>query len=163
MSNGYPFKATRKFVLATIAAHDFEFIVSVIRLIDERRGWMASHKTRASKIIAKIAAGNLSAEDLAEAAALVARYARTISRILREKEIAERPELAVQAAVFGVLHPTASLTETSVATEAAPAPAVDATATEVLAAPPKRRPGRPKGSRNRVREDQPPAKRRRRS
>lgn len=157
--NGYSF-TTRKAVLATISSLDVEHLLSYVRLVDERRGWMASHRVRAARLIARLSAGPPSPEDLVAAASLMKPYARTISRVLREREIAEGgPEIAARAAVFGVLRPLGA-TEATTPMEAASATVIDMIATEVSSAPPKRRPGRPKGSRNRVREEEPAPKRR---
>lgn len=160
MSNGYPF-TSRKQVAHRIASEP-AFAVEAVRLVDERNGWMASHRPRAARLVARLADGAPTAEDLVEAIALVTPYARTLSRILRERQIAEgSPELVAQAAVFGVLRSATTQTK-AITAPGAPAPVVDTTATEAPATPVKRRPGRPKGSRNRVREEEPAPKRRRR-
>ncbi len=154
-SNGYPF-VTKNEVSQRIASEP-AFALECVRLVDERRGWMASHKARAAKLAAKIADGNLSPEDFAEAVALAVPYARTVSRVLREKEMAESPQLAVQAAVFGVVRPTTVQTETSAASVAL-APVATAS-TEPVSVPRKR--GRPKGSKNKPKEESTPKRRRR--
>jgi hypothetical protein len=61
--------------------------------------------------------------------------------------------------VFGIIHPS-SVAKATLA-EAAPAAVVDTTATEVPIVAAKRR-GRPSGSRNRVKTEEPQPKRRRR-
>jgi hypothetical protein len=161
-TNGFPFQATRRFVLSKIESHDSVFVIAALRLVDERCGWMASHKVRAAKVLAKIAADNLSSDDLAEAAALARPYARTISRILRERELAERPELLGQAALFGVHRPTVvAPVETAPLVAVAPAPVVDTTAEPATL--PKKRRGRPPGSKTRPREERETKPRRRRA
>lgn len=156
-TNGYPF-VTKNEVTKRIASEP-TFVLECIRILDGK--WMASHKVRAGKIVARVAAGELLPEDLVEAIALVTPYARTLSRILRDRQIAEgSPELAAQAAVFGVVRPTVA-TEAARAVEAVPASVVNTAATEAPAVPTKRRRGRPKGSRNRVKTDVPMPKRRR--
>lgn len=152
-SNGYPF-TTRKQVIDRIASEP-AFVVECVHLIDGK--WMASHKTRALKVVAKLAAGNLSPEEHAEAMTLVMSYTRTISRILRERDLAARPELAAQAAVFGVVHPAATETRQVEATTKASAATSTAEATVVM----KRRPGRPKGSKNKPKPDSAPKRQRR--
>lgn len=160
-SNGYPF-ITRNEVATRIASEP-AFAVEAVRLIDERHGWMASHRPRASRLVARLAAGAPTAEDVAEAIALTMPYARTIARVLREKEMAERPELMGVAAVFGVVCPAAVPTERTTPVEAAPAPVVDKLEpTGAPVAPPKRRPGRPKGSKNRKPRSEPEQPKRRR-
>lgn len=152
-SNGYPFMSKRT-VTEKITSEP-AFVIECVRLIDGK--WMASHKTRASKVVAKIAADNLSAEDLAEAAALIAPYARTISRILRERQIAEgSPELVAKAAVFGVARPAVQTEVTTAPVAFAP---VVTTSTEPASVPKKR--GRPKGVRNKPKEEEAPKRRRR--
>lgn len=152
-NNGYPF-ISRKQVVERLASEP-AFVIECVRLIDAK--WMASHKTRASKVIAKIAAGNLSPEDLVEAISLISPYARTISRMLRERDLAARPELAAQAAVFGVVRPTT--VQADIATAPVALAPVATTSTEPVSVPKKR--GRPKGSRNKPKEESPPKRRRR--
>jgi hypothetical protein len=154
-SNGYPF-VTKNEVAKRIASEP-TFVIECIKILDGK--WMASHKVRAGKLVARVAEGDLSPEDLVEAIALVMPYARTLSRILRDRQIAEgSPELLGQALVFGVLRP-ASDVDTARA-EAAPTPPV--VETPVVA--PKRR-GRPPGSKNKKPRSEPeqPSKRPRRS
>lgn len=154
-NNGYPF-ISRKQVAERLASEP-AFVIECMLLLDGK--WMASHKVRAGKVLAKIAAGNLSPEDLAEAVALVVPYARTISRVLREKEMAERPELAMQAAVFGIVRPTTA--QADVATAPVALAPVATASTEPVSVPKKR--GRPKGSKSRPKAEEPGPKRRRRS
>lgn len=149
MSNGYPFMSKR--AVAEKITSEPAFALECVRLVDERRGWMASHKVRAGKVLAKIAAGDLSPADLAEAISLISPYARTVSRVLRERDMAERPELAAQAVVFGVVRPTTTQAEVATAP----------VGTEPVSVPKKR--GRPKGSKNRLKAEEPGPKRRRRS
>jgi hypothetical protein len=153
-SNGYIF-TSRKQVLARIASEP-SYAVEAVRLIDERNGWMASHRSRASKLVARLAAGSRSAEDLAEAVALAVPYARTLSRLAREKEIAARPELMGVAALFGVVRPVVQAEVATAPVALAPV----ATASTEPASVPKRR-GRPKGSRNKPKEEAAPKRRRR--
>lgn len=162
-TNGYLF-TTRKQVLARLTpSSEPEFLISAVRLIAERNGWMASHRSRAAKLIAKLAEGAASTSDLAEAAELMKPYARTISRILREREIAEgSSELVAKAAVFGVV-PTSPTSAISTGTASTPASVAAATAAEVPTVPTKRRPGRPKGSKNKKPRSESEPRRRRRS
>lgn len=150
MSNGYPFMSRR--AVAEKITSEPSFALECVRLVDERQGWMASHKVRAGKVLARIAAGELSPSDLAEAISLISPHARTVSHILREREMAERPELAAQAVVFGVVLPT------TVQPDATTMP-VATTSTEPVSVPRKR--GRPKGSKNKPKEESTPKRRRR--
>lgn len=153
-NNGYPF-ISRKQVVERLVS-DPAFVIESMRLIDGK--WMASHKTRASKVIAKIATGNLSPEDLVEAISLISPYARTISRMLREREMAERPDLMGVAAMFGVVRPAV---QAEVATAPVALAPVAPASTEPASVPRKR--GRPKGSKDRPKAEEPGSKRRRRS
>lgn len=158
MSNGYPF-VTKNEIAKRIASEP-AFATECVCLVDERRGWMASHRARAARLVARIAVGDLSPDDLVEAIALARPYSRTISRILRERQVAEgAPELVAQAAVFGIVRSGPAPSVASA--DAAPVPAVDTTAPEASTATPKRR-GRPKGSKNRPKGEAPLPKRRRR-
>ncbi|MBX3231997.1 MAG: hypothetical protein KIT84_20225 [Labilithrix sp.] len=163
-SNGYPFTSRRK-VVERITSEP-AFALACIRLVDERRGWMASHRVRAGKVLAKIIAGDLSPSDLAEVISLISPYARTVSRILREREIAEgAPELAAKAAVFGVLRPASAAPDTREVVQpsvASPSVADTPAAVEVPVVAPKRR-GRSPGSKNKKPRSESEPKRRRRS
>lgn len=163
-TNGFPFQATRRFVLSKIESQDSAFVISAIGLIDERRGWMASHKVRAGRLVAKISAGDLSPEDLAEAAALMKPYARTLARVLREKEMAERPELMSVASVFGMVRPAPATPTVPTGTIVQAEAAIVSTTAEAPVVAPKRR-GRPPGSKKNKKPCSEPEqpKRRRRS
>lgn len=158
MSNGYPF-TTRNQVIGRIASEP-GFVIECVRLVDERRGWMASHRPRATHLVARLAKGDPSVEDLAEAVALVTPYARTIARVLRDRQIAEgHPELFARAAVFGLVR---SSPAPMVAAEAvvAPVPVVNIPATAEAPVVKKKR-GRPPGAKNKPRSESEPRRRRR--
>jgi hypothetical protein len=154
--NGYPF-LTRRQILEKIQA-DPEFVADCMGILQQRHevrgvgttsmGWMASHASKATALAAKVAAGEASDEALVEAAKLVARYSKQLARVFRERELAARPELSAQAAVFGIGGGAAQ-----------PAPAAAGTSVQ-QPAPPKRR-GRPKGSKNKSKESPAPRRRRR--
>lgn len=143
-SNGYPFVSRRD--VAQRIASEPSFAAECIRALDAGSKWMASHRSRAAKLVARLATDSPSAEDLAEAAALAAPYARTLARILRERQIASGdPDLLAKAAVFGVVR-SAMAIELGPPTASAPGAIGGTTTTEVPAA---RKRGRPKGSKNR--------------
>ena len=167
-SNGYPFM-TRRQILERIDA-ETAFAVECVAIIQgrhERRdaagessGWMASHAAKAIKIAAKLASGEASDTERAEAAQLVKSYSKQLARVFRNRELAARPELSVQAAVFGV-----GLAPSSQSSEAPKGPVtmmVDAPASTGMAAPhatPRKR-GRPKGSKNKPKPEHSPRRRR---
>ncbi len=157
--NGYPFK-TRRQILELIDAEP-AFAAECLAMLQERQerrgagstesmGWMASHAARATALAAKLAAGEATEKERAEAAKLAARYSKQLARAFRDRDLAARPELVTQAAVFGVRAsgeaPSASLVAPS-ARSAEPRPA-------------KRR-GRPKGSKNKPKDSAMPTRRRR--
>jgi hypothetical protein len=143
--NGYPFLSRRQ-ILEKIAA-DSEFASDCIGILQDRyarraeggpgMGWMASHAATATKLAAKVAAGEATDKELVEAAKLASRYSKQLARAFRDRDLAARPELGAQAAVFGV----------GGSEDARPAPAALPPATGAEAPPAKRR-GRPKGSKN---------------
>lgn len=144
-SNGYPFTSRRQ-ILERIAAEP-PFAHECVSIIEERKGWMASHRARASKLVARMAAGAPTAADYAEALELAARYGKTLARVFRERKLAARPELGTQAAVFGVVGPPTQAATPTETVASSPEPVSEDTA-DVPIAPEKR--GRPKGSKNKV-------------
>lgn len=143
-ANGYPF-LSRAQILARVAA-DPAFALECFRALNDYRGWMASHQTAATALTVKVSNGTPEERDYAEAARLAARYGKTLARLFRERALAERPELAVVGAVFGVLPRIAESTTTT--RPAVPSPV----ATETAPTPTPKRRGRPPGSKNRPRE-----------
>jgi hypothetical protein len=159
MSNGYPF-VSRRDILVRIGA-DPAFAIECVAILQDRyehratggpsAGWMASHAAKATALAAKMALGEVTEKELVEAAKLAGRYSKQLARVFRERELAARPELGAQAAVFGV--------GGRVNAEAVPTtPPLPRTAEPPPAA--KKR-GRPKGSRNKPRQE--PASKRRRA
>jgi hypothetical protein len=156
--NGYPFM-TRRQILEKIAA-DSEFASDCIGILQDRyarraeggpsMGWMASHAATATKLAAKVASGEASDKELVEVAKLASRYSKQLAAHFRSAEIAARPELGAQAAVFGV----------GSGGEARPAPAALPPATSAEPPPAKRR-GCPKGSKNKPKDSPSPSRRRR--
>jgi hypothetical protein len=157
--NAYPF-TTRRQIVERIESEP-SFAGECIAILQDRHdrraagagesmGWMASHASMATKLAAKLAAGEATEKDRAEAAELAGRYSKQLARVFRERELAARPELGAQAAVFGVGgggdDQPAPATRTPGKSEEHPAPA-------------KKR-GRPKGSKNRPGEAQKPSGRR---
>jgi hypothetical protein len=167
--NSYPFTSRAQMLVRINAEPDFA--IEAVRMIDARRAWMASHRARAAKLIAKLDAGAPTSTDQKEASALAARYSKTLARILREKALADRPELAAIGAVFGVV-PGGAVGSSDVV--AVPSPVVAPVPAKAPPAPettpservpvPKRRLGRPPGSRNKIHaKDEPRLPRKRRS
>jgi len=157
-TNGYPF-LSRKQVLERIAS-DPAFVVECVAILQDRyarraalageaAGWTASHVSRAIALAAKLASGGASEKERTEAAKLASGYTKQLARVYRERELAARPELAGQAAVFGI-GPASTSPRTAPETPHAASPVAPGTATapDVPPAPRKRRAGRPKGSKN---------------
>jgi hypothetical protein len=151
--NGYPF-TTRLQILERIES-DPAFAaecVAILQVRYERRdtgglsmGWMASHAVKATALAARLVSGEATEKDRAEASKLAVRYSKQLARVFRERELASRPELGAQAAVFGV---------GGVVREAEPAPnspPPPAETTDPTPATKKR--GRPKGSKNKPRQE----------
>jgi hypothetical protein len=157
--NGYPFLSRRQIVERIES--DPSFAGECIAILQDRHdrrgaaagesmGWMASHASMATKLAARLASGEATEKDHAEAMKLASRYSKQLARVFRERELAARPELGAQAAVFGVggggdAQP-ATGNRTPGKSEEQPAAA-------------KRR-GRPKGSKNKPGEAQKPSGRR---
>ena len=54
---------------------------------------MASHASTATKLAARLASGEATEKDRAEAAKLAGRYSKQLARVFRERELAARPDL----------------------------------------------------------------------
>ena len=157
-TNGYPFLSRRQ-ILARIAS-DAAFAIECVRLIESRHAWMASHRAAAAKLIARLDAGPVDATTSAEALRLASRYSKTLARIIRERDLAERPELVAIGAVFGVagVGPAAqpdvpATVEVSVATKNTSSPEAASEPT------PSKKRGRPKGSKTRAKDEPKPRRR----
>ncbi len=159
--NGYPFM-TRRQILERLEA-DLAFAAECIAILQgrhERRraggtesmGWMASHTSKATALAAKVAAGETSDKEMAEAAKLAGRYSKQLARAFRDRDLAARPELGAQAAVFGVGGGGGQ--------QPVPATPPAGTSAESPPAATKKR-GRPKGSKNKVKAQPKPPRRRR--
>jgi hypothetical protein len=153
-ANGYPF-LTRRQILERIDAEP-SFATECVAILQDRHerrsagnssmGWMASHAARATELATKIATGEATEKERAEAVQLVRRYSKQLARVFRERELAARPDLGTQAAVFGVAPVGAQPV-----TPAETAPPRTPTTREESPAPRKR--GRPKGSKNKPKAD----------
>jgi hypothetical protein len=162
-SNGYPFLSRRQ-ILERIEA-DPSFAAECFAILQDRHerrgaggtesmGWMASHAARATALAAKLASGEAIEKERAEAAKLAGRYSKQLARAFRDRDLAARPELGAQAAVFGVgngggEHPA----------RATPPPGTPSTSNEQARAPKRR--GRLKGSKNKPKGSPTPPRRRR--
>jgi hypothetical protein len=164
-TNAYPFLSKRQ-LLARINAEP-AFAAECIAILQDRyearvagassMGWMASHAAKATALAAKLASGEVTEKDRADAAKLAARYSKQLARTFRDRELAARPELGTQAAVFGVRASGPTLAALAIppartADVAPPAPDSGPALT------PKKR-GRPKGSKNRVKDEPKPRRR----
>ncbi len=193
-SAAYPF-VTKRQVLDRLD-RDSAFVREAIEILHRRfvdrdvlpppAGWMASHRTLGEELHARLAAADCTAADVACAAAIAKRYAKQITKVLRDDQLARGPRLGRAAAVFGVRRaddevdllddgadPYTGVDEhedgeassaTSTAHEPNPSPAVAAPSNSGEIPTPRRRPGRPKGSKNKpkaVPASSKPTKRRR--
>lgn len=193
-SAAYPF-VTKRQVLDRLD-RDPAFVREAIEILHRRfvdrdvlpppAGWMSSHRKLGEELHARLAAADCTAADVVCAAALAKRYAKQITRVLRDNQLARDPRLGLAAAVFGVRraddvvdvlddgadpytdvekHEDAeACSATPDAHEPPPSPAVAAPSNlgELLTR--RRRPGRPKGSKNKpkaVPASSKPTKRRR--
>ncbi len=170
-TNGYPFLSKRQ-ILERIAS-DPSFVVECVAILEDRyqrrasgpgdsMGWMASHAAKASGLAAKIAAGDATEKERAEAGKLVVRYTKQLARVFRERDLAARPELGAQAAVFGLAPVQSADVPAAVSVAAVPAP-VEPLAPPAEQVPAPKRRGRPPGSKNKKPRDEPAPSRRRRS
>lgn len=152
-------------------------------------GWMSSHVKTGEDLYLRLMARNCRDADVARARELVTRYAKQLARVLRDEQIARDPQLALVATVFGIT--SSRDVDGREASDARPVDDVGATdtpsaerdtvdspsdasvATEKARAParlpddsqPRRRQGRPPGSKNKAKGAGPrrkPAARRRR-
>lgn len=108
----YPF-LTKKQLRDRIAA-DRDFAIECVAIMQarhERRnagtgscGWMSSQAMVASKLARRIAANEATEKEVAQATALVGRYAKQLAAHFREAKLREDPGLAEAATRFGVLN-----------------------------------------------------------
>lgn len=163
-------------------------------LLPPPAGWMSSHKKAGEGIHARLASDAFTAADIVTAAKIAKRYAKQLAKVFRDEQLARDPGLAVAAAVFGVRRtddqdlddggddPYAeidgerddvdgepALADAPSETPPAPTVVVAPSETELAEAAPKpatdkRRPGRPRGSKNKPKSGTgKPAKRGRRA
>lgn len=116
-SNNYPF-LTKAQIKTQIAESD-EFVVECLVVMHHRqtqhevdskttkdrnkRGWMSSHAVRGTELALKVIGGeSLDEEELAKARTMVGSYSKQLASHFRQARLAEEPELAATAAVFGV-------------------------------------------------------------
>jgi hypothetical protein len=116
-SNNYPF-LTKKQIKEQIAEDD-DFVVQCLTVMHSRqteeeqadkttksrnkRGWMSSHAVRGTELALKVLGGEtLDEEELAKARTMVASYSKQLAAHFRQARLAEEPDLAEAAAVFGV-------------------------------------------------------------
>jgi len=115
--NLYPF-LTKKQIKSRIEEDD-AFVVTCLGVMHSRqtehevdskttqdrnkRGWMSSHAVRGTELALKVAGGeDLDEEELALARKMVGSYSKQLASHFRQAQLAEEPELAATAAVFGV-------------------------------------------------------------
>jgi hypothetical protein len=116
-SNGYPFMTKRQILARLEAERDFRHEALLVlfqrQTEDEvatrdtkwknKRGFMSSHAVHGTRIAELLLAGEiLSEEDEDKLAAMVVRYTKQLAAHYRQVRLAEQPELAAQAAKFGI-------------------------------------------------------------
>lgn len=168
-TNGYPFLSKR--AIAERIRTDRAFALDAFQILlarTEQRtaavrgssGFMASHASIVRRLAVTLEQRPLDDAEHMKLAALLCRYARQIAAHLRTIEIQTRPELLAIASMFSAISTvTTGMPEAKDSDEMT----VPETITPVVDVTAPRRRGRPKGSRNRVREEEPAPKRRRRS
>lgn len=186
--NGYPFVTRRQIIerLDTDPAFVRECVSILHRRFVDRdilsppAGWMVSHRKAGEDVYTKLSSDTANAGDVTVAAKLAKRYAKQLCKVFRDEQLAENPQLAGAAAVFGVRpavdddrdngdDPYAELDDErdepaaqDTAGDQAGTPASTATIADDPTSLPEevdqpvqnvRRRGRPKGSKNRPKED----------
>lgn len=174
-TNGYPFLSKR--AIAEKIRADRAYALETFRLLLSRTaertaetrgasGFMASHAGTVRELATTLEERPLNDAEHAKLAALLCHYTKQLGAHFRTVELQARPELLPVAAVFSAI--PVSSTRSLEAKEAEGdddelAPEVNADDTVAAAvgespvtieAPVRRRPGRPKGSRNRPKEEQ---------
>lgn len=169
-TNGYPFLSKR--AVAERIRTDRAFAVEAFKILLSRTeqraagaqgssGFMASHGLVVRKLAAALEAREPDDAEHAKLVEILAHYAKQLAAHFRAAELQARPELLAVASTFSAIPAVTS----EAAMAAAGRDEVTAIVTESSAvdAPARRRSGRPKGSKNRPKEEQGPKRRRRRS
>lgn len=179
-TNGYPF-ITKKAIASRLRS-DREYALDTFRLLLARTaertaetrgasGFMASHAGIVRELVGTMEERPLNDAEHAKLAALLCHYTKQLAAHFRSVELQARPELFQIASVFSAIPDagprTADMSEgddhagdegDAVSEEDVSA---DAEASAIVEAPVRRRPGRPKGSRNRSKEEREKDKKRR--
>lgn len=179
-TNGYPF-LTKKAIASRVRS-DREYALDTFRLLLARSaertaetrgasGFMASHAGVVRELAATMEERPLNDAEHAKLAALLCHYTKQLAAHFRTIDLQARPELLQIASVFSAI-PGAG-PRTSDTTEgdddggdegdavSEGDVSADAEAPAIVEAPVRRRPGRPKGSRNRSKEEREKDKKRR--
>lgn len=172
-TNGYPF-LTKKAIAERIRT-DRGYALEVFRLLLARTaqrtadtrgasGFMASHAGTVREISTTLEERTLNDTEHAKLAGLLCRYTKQLAAHFRTIQLRERPELLQVASVFSAIPGVRGQSfeaadddgdDEVVAAEAGPAEgATDGAVLSPVEAPPPRRRGRPKGSKNRPKEEQ---------
>jgi hypothetical protein len=158
-TNLYPFLSKREILekIESEPAFAGECVAILQDRYDRRRpgesaaGWMASHASTATKLAARLASGEATEKDRAEAVKVASRYSKQLARVFRERELAAHPELGAQAAVFGIGRGGSGI---ALARQVMPTPGASEERPGEQPAPTPKRRGRPKGSKNKPKTDQ---------
>lgn len=166
-TNGYPFQSKR--AIAETLRTGREYALAAFRILLARTaqrtaatqgafGFMASHGATVRELATTLEERSFNDAEHAKLVALLCHYTKQLAAHFRTIDLQARPELLQIASVFSAI--PASSTRSSEATEMddedgelAPDVAVATEALVIVDAPAPRRRGRPKGSRNRPKEE----------
>lgn len=114
--SNYPF-VTKGQIVARIDSDD-EYVVEALGIMwgrqteyeqetkttrfRNRRGLMSSHAVNAGRLFEAFRTMTATAEDLAEARAMMRRYGKQLASVSRDEQLAANPDLAALAAKFGI-------------------------------------------------------------
>ncbi len=177
-TNGYPFQSKR--AIAETLRIDREYALAAFRILLARTaqrtaatqgafGFMASHGATVRELATTLEERPFNDAEHTKLASLLCHYAKQLAAHFRTIELQARPELLQIASVFsaipGISTGSSEATEVDDADDADGELAADAGAKRsddagdgespaTVDAPARRRPGRPKGSRNKPKEEQ---------
>lgn len=176
-TNGYPFLSKR--TIAEKIRADRAYALETFRLLLSRTaertaethrasGFMASHAGTVRELATTLEERPLNDAEHAKLAALLCHYTKQLAAHFRTIELHARPELLQIASVFSAIPGMAGSSEATEAEDAddadvelaadadakRPGDSGDGESPAIVEAPARRRPGRPKGSRNKPKEEQ---------
>jgi hypothetical protein len=116
-SNRYPF-LTKAQIKEQVESGPVEFVYECIGILQSRqvsdeqeikttiykniRGWSSSHAHVMGDIFDRVRKGEQTEEDVATARYALTRYSRQLANHFRQEKLAQNPELAADAKMFGI-------------------------------------------------------------